>query len=69
MVGTFYNRLVGELRLTTAAAMAQANAVLQDFLLRFNNRFRVPARRPQAAYRPSDCTPHPERSVRFKHTH
>ena len=43
MNGTFQDRLVSELRLAGAATIDQANAVLRDFLPRFNNQFRVPA--------------------------
>lgn len=41
--GTFQDRLVSELRLAGATTMEQANAVLQDYLPRFNARFAVPA--------------------------
>jgi len=41
--GTFQDRLVAELRLAGACTLAQANQVLADFLLRFNQRFGVPA--------------------------
>ena len=51
MVGTFQDRLVSELRLAGTANIDQANAVLRDFLPRFNAQFRVPAQRDQAAYR------------------
>ena len=44
MVGTFQDRLVTELRLAGASTVAVANRVLSDFLPRFNEQFRVPAR-------------------------
>ncbi len=50
--GTFQDRLVTELRLAGAVTMEDANAVLKEFLNRFNARFGVPARHPEAAYRP-----------------
>ena len=48
---TFQDRLVTELRLAGAATLAQANAVLAEFLPRFNARFGVPAAQPEVAYR------------------
>ena len=68
MAGTFQDRLVSELRLAGAATIDQANAVLRDFLPRFNHQFVVPAQQPQAAYRPLDSTLHPERVLCFKHS-
>ena len=41
--GTFQDRLVTELRLSGATTIEEANAVLQEFLPRFNDRFSVPA--------------------------
>jgi hypothetical protein len=41
--GTFQDRLVSELRLAGACTIEQANAVLQEYLPRFNARFAVPA--------------------------
>ncbi len=41
--GTFQDRLVSELRLVGACNLEQANAVLQEYLPRFNARFAVPA--------------------------
>ena len=49
--GTFQDRLVTELRLAGAVTLEEANAVLKEFLDRFNTRFGVPARQPEAAYR------------------
>ena len=50
--GTFQDRLVTELRLAGAVTIEEANALLKEFLDRFNARFAVPAQRPEAAYRP-----------------
>jgi len=49
--GTFQDRLLTELRLAGASTLKEANAVLADFLPRFNSRFGVPAAQPGAAYR------------------
>ena len=56
MASSFQDRLVTELRLAGAIAMEEANAVLQEFLPRFNRRFAVTAEQPETAYRsvPSD---------------
>lgn len=50
--GTFQDRLVTELRLAGAKTIDQANAVLQDFLPRYNTQFAVPAKLAETAYRP-----------------
>ena len=52
--GTFQDRLLTELRLAGASTLDEANAVLADFLPRFNARFGVPAAQPGTAYR---CVP------------
>ena len=52
--GTFQDRLLMELRLAGASTLEEANAVLADFLPRFNSRFGVPAAQPGAAYQ---CVP------------
>jgi transposase len=52
LFGTFQDRLVAELRLVGATTMAEAAAVLADFLPRFNQRFAVPAAQEGSAYRP-----------------
>ena len=44
--GTFQDRLVSELRLAGACTLEQANAVLPEYLMRFNARFAVPATSP-----------------------
>ena len=49
--GTFQDRLVTELRLAGATTIDDANRVLEGFLPRFNNRFKVPAREQEVAYR------------------
>ena len=48
---TFQDRLVTELRLGGARTIDQANAVLQDFLPRYNTQFIVPAELTVSAYR------------------
>ena len=40
--GTFQDRLVTELRLAGASSIGEANGVLEQFLPRYNRRFRVP---------------------------
>ena len=50
--GTFQDRLVTELRLARARTIDQANAVLQDFLPRYNAQFAVLPELPEPAYRP-----------------
>ena len=67
MAGTFQNRLVSELRLAGASTILEANRVLGDFLPRFNERFRVPAEQPGAAYRPLDPDICLDRIFCYKH--
>jgi transposase len=50
--GTFQDRLVSEMRLAGISTMEEANLFLQEFLLRFNEHFAVPAAKPDLAYRP-----------------
>ena len=45
---------MSELRLAGATTLAEANEVLADFLLRFNQRFGVVPAQPDAVYRPLD---------------
>jgi hypothetical protein len=52
LFGTFQDRLVSELRLAGATTIEEANAVLWDYLPRFNQRFAVEAAQPGVAYRP-----------------
>ncbi len=49
--GTLQDRLVTELRLAGATTIDDANRVLEDFLPRFNNRFKAPAQESEVAYR------------------
>jgi len=49
--GTFQDRLVSELRLAGVSTMAEANHVLGEFLIQFNQRFGVPAAQSGSAYR------------------
>ena len=49
--GTFQDRLVSELRLAGAATIDDSNRVLEGFLPRFNNRFKVPPQESEVAYR------------------
>lgn len=53
--GTFQDRLVTELRLARASTIAEAQAVLERFLPRVNERFAVAAREPELAWRPLDA--------------
>ena len=50
--GTFQDRLGSELRRRGVSDLAGANAVLADFVPRFNQRFAVPAASPVSAWRP-----------------
>ena len=52
--GTLQDRLVTELRLAGSTTIDDANRVLNDFLPRFNERFRVPSERKDTAYRVPD---------------
>ena len=52
--GTLQDRLVTELRLAGATTIDDANRVLDDFLPRFNERFRVPPEHADTAYRVLD---------------
>ena len=52
--GTLQDRLVTELRLAGATTIDDANRVLDDFLPRFNERFRVPPEHAETAYRVLD---------------
>jgi hypothetical protein len=55
--GTFQDRLVSELRLAGTQTMEEAIRVLEAFLVRFNNRFAVPATQPGTVYRSVDKEP------------
>lgn len=50
---TLQDRLVKELRQAGAGSLEEANAVLQAYLPRFNQRFMKPPAQPGSAYRPS----------------
>ena len=50
--GTFQNRLVTELLMAGVSGIGEANSVLEQFLPRFNQRFRVPPQYPEPAFRP-----------------
>jgi len=64
---TFQDRLVTELRLGGARTIYQANAVLQDFLPRYNTRFVALAELTVSAYR-SRIFQHPlDEILCFKH--
>ena len=52
--GTLQDRLVTELRLARATTIDDANRLLDDFLPRFNERFRVPSQHADTAYRVLD---------------
>ena len=51
---TFQDRLVTELRLAGATNIEEANNALEQFLPRFNRRFRVPSQCPEPAFPPLD---------------
>ena len=65
--GTFQDRLVTELRLAGASSIGEANGVLEQFLPRYNRRFRVPPQCSKSAYRPLDCDLYLDRVLCFKH--
>ena len=67
VAGTFQDRLVTELRLAGASGIGEANGVLEQFLPRFNRRFRVPPQCSESAYRPLDPDLSLENVLRFKH--
>ena len=66
--GTFQDRLVTELRLAGARTIDQANAVLRDFLPRYNLQFAVPAELDEPAYRPWHGDRPQDEVLCFKHT-
>ena len=65
--GTFQDRLVTELRLAEASSIVEANGVLEQFLPRYNRRFRVPPQCPESAYRPLGPELSLEQVLCFKH--
>ena len=68
MAGTFQDRLVTELRLASATTIAEAQAVIERFLPRFNARFAVAASQPEAAWRPLDPALDLGAVLAFRHT-
>ena len=66
--GTFQDRLVTELRLAGASSIGEANGVLEQFLPRYNRRFRVPPQCSESAYRPLDSDLCLEQVLCFKHS-
>ncbi len=67
MAETFQDRLVTELRLAGASSIGEANSVLDQFLPRFNRRFRVPPQHPEPAFRPLDPELCLEQILCFEH--
>ena len=65
--GTFQDRLVTELRLAGASSIGEANGVLEQFLPRYNRRFRVPPQCSESAYRPLGSELSLEQVLCFKH--
>ena len=65
--GTFQDRLVTELRLVGASDIGEANRVLEQFLPRFNRRFRVSPQLPEPAFRPLDPELYLEQILCSKH--
>jgi transposase len=65
--GTCQDRLVSALRLAGAQTLAEANAVLWEWLPQFNPRFAVPATQPGSAYRPVPDGVAPEQVFCFKY--
>ena len=65
--GTFQDRLVAELRLAGVTTLEQAQAVLDEFVPRFNRRFGVPPQCSEPAFRPLDQEVILEQVLCFKH--
>ena len=65
--GTFQDRLVAELRLAGATTLEPAQAVLDEFVPRFNRRFGVPPPCSEPAFRPLDPELCLEQVRCFKH--
>ena len=65
--GTFQDRLVTELRLAGASKIREANGMLEQFLPRYNRRFRVPPQCSESAYRPLGSGLCLEQVLCFKH--
>ena len=64
---TFQDRLVAELRLAGATTLEQAQAVLDEFVPRFNRRFGVPPQCCEPAFRPLDPESCLEQVLCFEH--
>lgn len=65
--GTFQDRLVTELRLAGADSIGKANGVLEQFLPRYNQRFRVPPQCSEPVYRSVELELPLEQVLCFKH--
>ncbi len=65
--GTFQDRLVAELRLAGATTLGQAQAVLNEFVPRFNQRIGLPPQCSETAFRPLDPEMSLEQVLCFKH--
>ena len=65
--GAFQDRLATELRLAGAATIEKAQAVLKQFLPRFNRRFPVPPKCPDLALQPLEPGLRLEQILCFKH--
>ena len=65
---TFQDRLVAELRLSGTSSIGEANSVLEQFLPRYNRRFRVPAHCAEPAFRPLDPEVCLEQVLCFKYS-
>ena len=65
--GTFQDRFVAELRLAGATTLEQAQAVLNQFVPRFNRRFGVPPQCSEPAFQPLDPDLCLEQVLCFKH--
>ncbi len=68
LFGTLQDRLVKELRRARACTIQDANRVLEDFLPRFNRRFKKQAAQPGSAYRQWPADLHPDDVLCFKFT-
>ncbi|MYA50072.1 MAG: ISNCY family transposase [Chloroflexi bacterium] len=66
MAGSFQGRLVTELRLAGAESIDEANAILKDFVPRYNAQFAVPAELAKPAYRAWDEHRHLDEVLCFK---
>ena len=68
VAGTFQDRLVTELRIAGVTTIEDARVVLKAFIDHFNERFGVPAREPEVAYRPIATGKCLNRVLCFRHT-